>query len=486
MGDPVGFKTYKRKLPGKKSIQERLKDFKEFSLPMPEEEKQRQAARCMDCGIPFCHGIGCPLANLIPTFNDLVFRGRWKEALDFLQSTNNFPEFTGRICPAPCEAACTLSINDDPVTIELIECLIAERGWKEGWIIPEPPTFETGKKIAIVGSGPSGLAAAQQLRRAGHDVTVFEKADRIGGLLRYGIPDFKLEKSVIDRRIEQMKAEGVKFETGVNVGEDLSAKYLRKSFDVICLTAGSRTPRDLPVEGRDLDGVHFAMEFLTQQNKRNAGDTIDPKEAISARDKVVVVIGGGDTGSDCIGTSNRQGAKKVYQFEILPKPQEQSNMVNPNWPNWPVIMRTSTSQEEGCKRRWCISTKKLTGTNGKLKKLYGVEVEWSQPSPKERPVMKEVAGSEFEMDVDLVLLAMGFVHVEHDRLLTDLETKLDQRGNVVVDNTYMTSIPGVFAAGDTAMGASLVVKSIAQGRQMAHHVDTYLMGSSELPLSSNI
>lgn len=485
MGDPVGFKTYTRQLPPKKSIQERLKDFKEFTLPMPEEEQKKQAARCMDCGIPYCHGIGCPLANLIPTFNDLVFRGRWKEALDFLHSTNNFPEFTGRICPAPCEAACTLSINDDPITIELIECLISERGWKEGWIVPEPPTYETGKRVAVVGSGPAGLAAAQQLRRAGHEVTLFEKADRIGGLLRYGIPDFKLDKKVIDRRLEQMKAEGVKFETGVNVGEDISARYLKKSFDVVCLTAGSRTPRDLNVEGRDLDGIHFAMEFLTQQNKRNANDVIDPKTTILAKDKVVVVIGGGDTGSDCIGTSNRQGAKKVYQFEILPQPPAQANMVNPNWPHWPVIMRTSTSQEEGCERRWCISTKKFTG-NGKVEKLHGVEVEWVQETPTSRPTLKEVPGTEFVLDVDLVLLAMGFVHVEHDRLITDLGVELDQRGNVVINKEYMTSVPGVFAAGDTAMGASLVVKAIAQGRQMAHYIDAYLMGDSELPLTSNI
>ncbi len=484
MGDPIGFKTYKRKMPGKKSIQERLKDFKEFTLPLPEDEQKIQAARCMDCGIPYCHGIGCPLANLIPTFNDLVFRGRWKEALDILHSTNNFPEFTGRICPAPCEAACTLSINDDPITIELIECLIIEHGWKEGWVLPEPPEFESGKRIAIVGSGPTGLAAAQQLRRAGHDVTLFEKADRIGGLLRYGIPDFKLEKRVIDRRLEQMRAEGVKFETGVNVGEDLSARYLLKSFDVVCLTAGSRTPRDLKVEGRNLDGIHFAMDFLTQQNRHNAGDRIDPTQEITAKDKIVVVIGGGDTGSDCIGTSNRQGAKKVYQFEILPRPQEQPNMTNPNWPNWPVIMRTSTSQEEGCERRWCISTKKLTGS-GKIEKLHGIEVEWSQ-QPGSRPVMKEIAGSEFEINVNLVLLAMGFEHVEHDRLITDLGVAIDHRGNVVINEKYMTSIQNVFAAGDTAMGASLVVKAIAQGRQMAHYVDSYLMGSSELPLSSNI
>ncbi len=481
MGDPAGFKKYKREMPTKYPVSERIQNYKEFVDEFPEDKITTQATRCMDCGIPFCHGIGCPLGNLIPSFNEKIHMGHWEEALDILHSTNNFPEFTGRVCPAPCEKSCTLSINNDPVTIEQIELMIVERGFKEGWIKPVFPKIKTRKKIAIIGSGPAGLAAAQQLCRVGHKVAVFEKDDRIGGILRYGIPDFKLEKWIIDRRIDQMKAEGVVFETGVNVGEDISAKYMKKSFDVICITMGARKPRELNIEGRELSGVHFAMDFLTQMNRINAGDMIPPEDIISAKDKIVAVIGGGDTGSDCVGTSIRQGAKKVYQFEIMPKPQECRTMVNPNWPYWPNILRTSSSHEEGCERQWSILTKRFCGDGSKVQKLQGIKVDWSSSDQKGNPILKEVTGTEFEMDVDLVLLAMGFVHVEHDNLIKGLGLQTDNRGNIIVDNSYATSVPGVFAAGDSALGASLVVKAIAQGREMARSIDIYLMGQTELP-----
>jgi len=481
MGDPAGFKKYKREMPEKRPVSERIQNYREFIEEFPEPKLKIQATRCMDCGIPFCHGIGCPLGNLIPNFNEMVHLGHWEEALNILHSTNNFPEFTGRICPAPCEKSCTLSINDEPVTIEQIELMIVEKGFKEGWIKPQIPQRKTGKRIAVVGSGPAGLAAAQQLCRVGHDVTVFEKADRIGGLLRYGIPDFKLEKWIIDRRIEQMKTEGVIFETGVNAGEDISAKYLKKSFDIICLTMGARKPRDLNVEGRDLNGIHYAMDYLTQSNRINSGDIISPEDIITAKDKVVVVIGGGDTGSDCVGTSIRQGAKKVFQFEIMPKPPEHNNLTNPNWPYWPNILRTSSSHEEGCERRWSILTKKFSGNDSKVTKLYGIQVDWSERDQNGRPLLKELPGTEFEIGVDLVLLAMGFVHVEHDSLVKDLDVQTDSRGNIIIDSNYASSVPGVFSAGDSALGASLVVKAIAQGREMARCVDIYLMGETELP-----
>jgi glutamate synthase (NADPH/NADH) small chain len=477
MGKPTGFVEYRREDVSHRPVEERVEDFFEIDVPHPEEALVRQASRCMDCGIPFCH-TGCPVHNRIPEFNDLVYRGKWREASENLHLTNNFPEITGRVCPAPCEPSCTLSINDAPVLIKHIEYQIAERAFAEGWIQPRRALARTGRSVAIVGSGPAGLAAAQQLARVGHDVVVFEKDDRIGGLLRYGIPDFKLEKWVIDRRLEQLRAEGVKFEAGVVVGEDLSVRYLRKNFDAILLAMGAGEPRSLKVLGAAYDNVHYAMDFLVQQNRLIAGDPPSPPaDRISARDKIAVVIGGGDTGSDCVGTSLRQGAREVHQLEILPMPPERINPATP-WPMWPQILRTSTSHEEGCQRRWSVLTKRFSGANVRANELHGVEVKWSRgPQGWE---MEEVPGTEFSMPVDLVLLAMGFVHVVHAGLVRDLELELDQQGNVVVDN-YMTSQQGVFAAGDTTLGASLVVRAIDSGREAAHRIDTYLTGHSLLP-----
>jgi glutamate synthase (NADPH/NADH) small chain len=424
----------------------------------------------MDCGVPFCHGAGCPLANRIPEFNDLIYRGRWREASDNLHSTNNFPEITGRICPAPCESACTLGINDDPVLIRHIEYQVAERAFAEGWIRPLPAEKKTGKRVAIVGSGPAGLAAAQQLARAGHDVTVFEKDERVGGLLRYGIPDFKLEKRIIDRRVQQLAAEGVKFQTGVMVGQDISARYLRKMFDAICLTMGAGEPRDLKVPGRGFENIVFAMEYLTQQNRLNFGEKIPTRELINAKDKTVVVIGGGDTGSDCVGTARRQGAREIHQYEILPQPPEARPGDTP-WPTWPRVLRTSSSHEEGCHRRWCVLTKKFTGRGTRVEELHGIEVGWTQgPSGW---TMKELPGTEFHLKVDLVLLAMGFVHVVHPGLVEQLGLKTDDRGNVTASGA-MTSEEGVFAAGDTTLGASLVVRAIKAGRDVAAAIDQWL------------
>jgi glutamate synthase (NADPH/NADH) small chain len=457
---------------GHRPVGERIKDWYEIDRPLVNRTLNEQAARCMDCGIPFCHGVGCPVKNRIPEFNELVYRGRWREAAENLHSTNNFPEFTGRICPAPCETACTLAINDDPVNIKHIEFQIIERAFAEGWIQPLRPEFRTGKKVAIVGSGPAGLAAAQQLARAGHNVVLFEKADRIGGLLRYGVPDFKLEKHVIDRRLEQMVAEGVRFEPGVHVGQDISARYLRKTFNAVLLTMGAGQARLLKVPGAELDGVHLAMDYLPQQNRRVAGDSvaISGETAIYAKDKHVVVIGGGDTGSDCVGPAIRQEALSVTQLEILPKPPEGSNSETP-WPDWPNIMRTSSSQEEGCQRRWSVLTKELTGTGGQAGQLHGCEVDWTE-GPKGWQ-MKERAGTDFTIPADLVLLSMGFVHVVHAGLIDKLGVKLDGRGNVMV-NRWMTNKPGVFAAGDTVKGASLIVHAIYQGRQAAEAVDKWL------------
>jgi len=471
MGKPTGFLEISRSDRPYAKVAERVGNWREFVKPFAEDEAKGQGARCMDCGIPFCHS-GCPVNNLIPDWNHLVFKGRWREALNVLHSTNNFPEFTGRICPAPCEAACTLNINDDAVTIKSIECSIIDRGWTEGWIQPELPTRNTGKKIAVIGSGPAGMAAAQQLARAGHAVTLFEKDDRIGGLLRYGIPDFKMEKHLIDRRVAQMAAEGVSFRPDCHVGVDVTVGQLQKDFDAVILTGGAQAPRDLPVPGRELKGIHFAMDFLGQSNKRVAGDVIPPGDVITAKDKHVIVIGGGDTGSDCIGTSVRQGAKTITQLEIMPRPPEQENKPLV-WPYWPLKFRTSSSQEEGVERDFAVATKSFAGdAAGNVTAQKVVRLEQG----------KEVPGSDFDLKADLVLLAMGFVHPIQSGLLADLGVKLDARGNVHADTLkYQTSIPKIFAAGDMRRGQSLVVWAIREGRQAARAVDEFLMGTTDLP-----
>jgi len=482
MGKPTGFIEYPRKDRTYRPVEERIRDFREFVIPLSEQEISTQGARCMDCGIPFCHH-GCPVNNIIPDWNDLVWKGEWQQAIGVLHSTNNFPEFTGRICPAPCQEACTLNLQDQPVTIKSIECAIIDRAWENGWVKPQPAAHQTGQRVAVVGSGPAGMACAQQLARAGHAVTVFEKNDRIGGLLRYGIPDFKMEKHFIDRRIEQMQAEGVVFKPGTHVGVDLPATQLLADFDAIALTGGSEQPRELPVPGRNLQGVYFAMQFLPQQNKRVAGDSIPANEAILAKDKHVIVIGGGDTGSDCIGTSIRQGCRSVTQLEILPRPPEKENK-ELTWPEWPNKMRTSSSQEEGAVRDWCVATKEFIGENGRLRRIRCVRVEWEKDATGAW-TMREIAGSEFELDADLVLLAMGFVHPVQQGMLDELGVEYDSRGNVKGDtegaDAYKTSIDKVFAAGDTRRGQSLVVWAIREGRQCARAIDEYLMGSSELP-----
>jgi glutamate synthase (NADPH/NADH) small chain len=474
MGNITGFIEHPRVTYANRPPSERIKDYHEIPVPLSAPELAVQGSRCMDCGVPFCHSMGCPVYNLIPEWNDLVYREKWREAYLRLEMTNNLPEITGRICPAPCETACTLSINGAPVTIKQIECAIIENAFKQGWVEPRPPRLETGKKIAVIGSGPAGLAAAQQLRRMGHTVIVFERADRAGGILRYGIPDFKLEKWVIDRRIQQMFQEGVTFETGVHIGDDLSARYLKRTFDVVLLTTGAGAPRDLTVPGRGLEGIHFAMEYLTRSNRAVAG-LIDESRMISARNKTVVVIGGGDTGSDCVGTAIRQGAKKTYQFEILPKPMEWKEPYNPNWPHWPQILRTSTSHEEGCERGWEILTTRFTGQETSVNEIHCVKVEW-KPSDTSPGLSKmvSVTGSEFSLNADLVLLAMGFLHVEHDKLLEDLEVELDGRGNIASKGKYATSVSGVFTAGDAGIGASLVVRAIFHGREAAKAIGEYL------------
>ena len=480
MGDPSGFMSSPRRLPGRRPVAERKGDYREFYTRWPEKEARSQGGRCMDCSVPFCQS-GCPLGNVIPEFNHQVYLGKWDKALQVLLSTNNFPEFTGRICPAPCEGSCVLSINSDPVTIEYIEKEITDRGFDEGWIKAEPPQRRTGKKVAVVGSGPAGLAAAQQLNRAGHWVTVFERDHYIGGLLTLGIPDFKLDKAIVRRRVDLMAEEGVDFRTGVAVGVNYTAEQLRAEFDAVCLTCGSTEPRELPVPGRELDGIHPAMDYLTQQNRLLAGETIDPAERITAEGKRVVILGGGDTGADCLGTAHRQGAEIIYQVELLTEPPEKRRSDNP-WPQWPIILRSSAAHEEGGIREYDVLTKSFSGSNGRVQRLHAVRVEWRQ-SENGRPNMQEIPGSDFVIETDLVLLAMGFLHPEHGAMLDQFGVELDERGNIKADENKMTSVPGVFAGGDATRGQSLVVWAIAEGREMARGVDLYLMGRTSLPRS---
>jgi len=471
MGKNTGFMEHGRELPTRRPVAERVNDWFEIYQDFPESSLRKQGARCMDCGVPFCH-TGCPVNNIIPDWNDLVYRGRWKDAVRQLHATNNFPEFTGRICPAPCEASCVLGINAPPVTIKQIEKSIVERGFEEGWIKPEPPRYRTGKKVAVVGSGPAGLAAAQQLCRAGHEVTVYEKADRIGGLLRYGIPQFKLEKHIVDRRLAQMEGEGVRFVTNAHVGGNIAVEELRRDFDAIVLAGGSERPRDLNVPGRDLKGIHYAMEYLPQQNRRCEGDALDSSIEIVASGKRVVIIGGGDTGADCLGTTHRQKPLSVHQFEIMPMPPSERSPQTP-WPLWPMQLRTEGAHEEGGVRDWSIATTSFTGdADGNVKQLHAIRV--GPP-----PTFEPVAGSEFTMEAGLVLIAMGFVGPVRDGMIEQLGVVLDPRGNVATDDNSMTSIPGVFAAGDMRRGQSLVVWAIAEGRKAATSVDRYLQGKTK-------
>ncbi|HWP39293.1 MAG TPA: glutamate synthase subunit beta, partial [Tepidisphaeraceae bacterium] len=492
MGKPTGFKEIARETPRRRPVELRVLDWNEIYLDFPEEKLRAQGARCMDCGIPFCHGnvrgpnpltdsVGCPLGNLIPDWNDLVYRNRWREALAMLHKTNNFPEFTGRVCPAPCEEACVLGINEKPVTIKNIEVNIIEHAFEQGWVKPRPPAVRTGKKVAVVGSGPAGLACAAQLNKAGHTVTVFERADRVGGLLTYGIPQFKLEKRFVERRVKLMQAEGIRFITNANVGRDVKIEQLRQDFDAIVLCGGATRPRDLPVPGRELKGIHFAMEYLPQANRVSLGETVP--DQIHARDKHVIILGGGDTGADCLGTALRQGCASVRQFELLSRPPDARTPEMP-WPYWPMIFRTSSAHEEAAVkighdiRDFSINTKKFTGENGVVRKLHAVRLEWKK-DPSGRWVSSEIPGSEFELDCDLCLLALGFLGPEHDGPVGQLGLKLDARGNVLVDEDYMTSVPGVFSAGDMRRGQSLVVWAISEGRCAAHGVDKFLMGYSD-------
>ena len=479
MGKTTGFMEFPRRDRSYASVSERLKHFREFVHDLPEDELRRQGGRCMDCGIPFCHQ-GCPVNNIIPEWNDLTYQGDARTALAVLHQTNNFPDFTGRICPAPCEASCTLNLIEEPVTIKSIEHAIIERGWAEGWVEPIIASRRTGKRVAVIGSGPAGLACAQQLARAGHDVAVFEKAPRIGGLLRYGIPDFKLEKFVIDRRIAQMRAEGVEFHPNTHVGGNMSIGSLVRNYDAVVLAIGAEHPRDLPAPGRELAGIHFAMEFLPQQNRRVAGEAVSEEGAILATGRDVLVMGGGDTGSDCIGTSNRQHAKSITQLEILAMPPEHEDKLM-TWPNWPLKLRTSSSQEEGCEREFAVATKGFTSKKGRVSGLDAVRVEWCAGSDG-RMTMREIPGTEFHIKADLVLLAMGFVHPVHKGVVEELDLALDARGNIKADDkNYQTSVGNVFVAGDARRGQSLVVWAIREGRQCARGVDEYLMGISDLP-----
>jgi len=470
MGKSTGFMEIERQDRSYRPVTDRIGHYREFVVPLPEESMRQQGARCMNCGIPYCHG-GCPINNIIPDWNDLVYRGRWREALDVLHSTNNFPEFTGRVCPAPCEAACTLNFTREAVTIKTIECAIIDKAWQAGWIEPRIPPVRTGKRVAIIGSGPAGLASAQQLARAGHEVVVYEKRARAGGLLRYGIPDFKLEKHLIDRRMAQMEAEGVTFRTNSHIGVAIPVKDLLRDYDALVLAGGAEYPRDLSIPGRELDGIHPAMDFLTQQNDRVAG--VEPDSGVqelTARDKHVVVIGGGDTGSDCVGTSIRQGARSVLQIEIMPKPPAQEDKLL-TWPDWPLKLRTSSSQEEGCQRDWAVASQSFVGENGKVTGINLVRVDWKQQGGQQ--VMEEIPGSEFPVKADLVLLAMGFMHPTRNGLLAQLGVALDDRGNVAADR-YQTSVEKVFTAGDMHRGQSLVVWAIREGRQCAEVVNAYL------------
>jgi glutamate synthase (NADPH/NADH) small chain len=467
------FLTIPRKLGPKRRVEDRVKDYRELQRLLPVGELREQAERCIDCGVPFCHGSGCPLGCLIHVENALLSAGRWREALEVLQERHGLPEITGRVCPAPCESACTLAVHDEPVTIRQLELAIIERGFQEGWMTPQPSAEPSGKRVAVIGSGPAGLAAAQRLNRSGHSVTVLEKADRIGGLLRYGIPEFKLEKHILDRRIRLMQAEGVEFLTEVEAGKDLSAHYLLKYYHAICLAGGAESPRPLDVPGSELSGVHLAMDFLSQQNRRCAGDSLNPAEEISAKGKVCVVLGGGDTGADCVGTARRQGAEEIYQFELLPKPPESRTGDMP-WPTHPGIYRRGTSHEEGCIQRWNISTKRFTGSRGELTGLEATEIEWSQPDENGRRQMIERPGTEFEMPVDLVILALGFTGPTRSSLLEDLGVQLTETGAVRTDASYRTSVAGVFCAGDMHLGPSLVVRAIAAGQAAADSIHEVL------------
>ena len=478
MGKLTGFLEIQRKKPPARPVQERIRDWNEVYLPYAVEDLRAQGARCMDCGIPFCHQ-GCPLGNLIPDWNDLVYRDRWRSAIDRLHATNNFPEWTGRLCPAPCEGSCVLEIDNDAVTIKSIELSIVERAFDEGWITANPSSVRTGRRVAIIGSGPAGLAVAQQLNRTGHSVTVFERSDRIGGLLRYGIPEFKMEKRFLNRRLSTMEEEGVMFRPGVYVGVDVPAAELRRDYDALVLAGGAAWPRDLPIPGRELGGIHFAMDYLTLQNKRCEGDEIPSDQFITAQGKRVVIIGGGDTGADCLGTVHRQGARSVHQFELLPRPPDQRAPDNP-WPQWPNIFRTSGAHDEGGERLYAVSTQQFTGNERRqVARLHAVEVDMAQQAG--RVEFKPLPGTEFELDVDLVLLALGFLGPERPGLLTELGVRLTDRGNVWRDENWMTSVPGVFTAGDMQRGQSLIVWAIAEGRSAARGVDAYLMGTSELP-----